>query len=260
VTHLPQEFFGVEPFIYKFLNEKINRGRVDAYVTMEKTTSAKKLKLDSVLFKSSMESFEKMYREAGITQAVSAELVINKTEGIVSMEDAQAVPGNQDFGWENVKPALEKAYDDFMKMKSMEGERLLEDIGKKAAIIGLEAGKVKAQFDLFKEDYINKTREKIARIFAKEDAKQFVSTEVVEVLDKHDITEELVRISSHLKQLEAFITGRETAGRKIDFLAQELYRESNTIGSKIGDPVVSHSVIVMKEHTEKIREQAQNLE
>ncbi len=94
---------------------------------------------------------------------------------------------------------------------------------------------------------------------AKENRQGFLNTEAVEVLDKYNITEELVRIGSHVKQALSILKS-PAAGRKLDFLAQEFYREANTIGSKINNAKIAHAVIVLKENTEKIREQAMNLE
>ncbi len=256
VLHLPSEFFAAEPYIYKFLNDKINRGRIDLYVNLEKNNAAKKVETDEKLFKSAYAALKKLYKAAGIKQEVPASLVIERVEGVVRTETA----GSASYTWEKVKPSIEGAFDDFMKMKEKEGTRLLADIGKRAAFIETEAQKIKKHFDTFKEEYIQKTRERLAKILEGKEAKSFLSLDVVEALDKHNITEELVRISSHIKQLESFISSKEVAGRKIDFLAQELYREVNTIASKVSDPAVSHSVIGIKETTEKIREQAQNLE
>ncbi|PKL91984.1 MAG: YicC family protein [Candidatus Goldiibacteriota bacterium HGW-Goldbacteria-1] len=256
VLHLPSEFFAAEPYIYKFLNEKINRGRIDLYVNIEKNNAAKKVETDEKLFKSAYAALKKLYKTAGIKQEVPASLIIERVEGIVKTETV----GGASYTWEKVKPSIEDAFEDFMKMKKKEGTRLLADIGKRAAFIDAEAKKIKGHFETFKEEYIQKTRERLSKILEGKEAKSFLSLDVVEALDKHNITEELVRISSHIKQLEVFISSGEVAGRKIDFLAQELYREVNTIASKVSNPAVSHSVISIKETTEKIREQAQNLE
>ncbi|MFW6210931.1 MAG: endoribonuclease YicC domain-containing protein, partial [bacterium] len=214
-------------------------------------------RLNTPLFKTAYKSFKKMFLEAGIKEKVPPEMILNSVEGIAVLENAGDM---KEFRWERIKPYIEKALDDFMRMKEAEGLKLGKDIMKRAGIIKKEARKIKARFAGFKKEYAQKTLAKIENLMDRENRKKYLSSDIVEALDKHNITEELVRINSHLSQLEQIIKEKAPNGRKIDFIAQELYRESNTIGSKISDAAVAHCVISMKENTEKIREQSMNLE
>ncbi|HDT14666.1 MAG TPA: YicC family protein [Firmicutes bacterium] len=257
LVHLPQEFFGAEPYIHKYISEKISRGRVDVYVNIDKSNIRKKIRLNTPLFKSAYKSFEKMFLEAGIKEKVPAEMIINSIDGIVAVENAGDL---KEFRWERIKPHIDRALNDFIKMKDAEGAKLAKDIIKRAGIIKKEAREIRSRFLVFKKEYAENTLEKLEKLMDRENRKKYLSTDIVEALDKHNITEELVRINSHLSQLETIVRDKGPNGRKIDFMAQELYREANTISSKISDPAVAHSVIAIKENTEKIREQSMNLE
>jgi len=256
LLHLPPEFFPCEAGIHKLVNDAITRGRVDVYVNMDKSKAVKDIKIDEKLFRRAYLAFEKMYKKAGIRKKPEPESVIRSVDGIVKVSES----GNEDYIWENAKSAFEKALADFMVMKEKEGAKLSADIKAPAEAIEAEAKAIKSDFESFREMFAKKTREKLEKIIGKEEAKKFLSSEAVEALDKHDINEELVRIASHVAQLREMLSKEDKPGRKVDFLAQELYRESNTIASKIQDAPVAHRVIIMKENTEKIREQAQNLE
>jgi uncharacterized protein (TIGR00255 family) len=256
VMHLPQEFFETEPSIYKFLNEAVVRGRVDVYVNIEKNNLKKQVVVNEQLFKEAYLSMKKLTEKLKIKGDIQIRDVIKSVDGIITVKDMESTEA---YSWKKVKPALEAAYADFMKMKEKEAQGHVSDIEKRLVIIEKEAGNIRAMYGNFKEDFINKTRERLEVILSKENRQGFLNTEAVEVLDKYNITEELVRIGSHVKQAHSILT-EPAVGRKLDFLAQEFYREANTIGSKINDARVAQAVIAIKENTEKIREQSMNLE
>lgn len=256
VLHLPQEFFEAEPFIYKFLNDSVTRGRVDLFVSLDKQNLKKHVVVDEDLFKEAHTSMKKLMAKVKIKGEIPVQTVLNSVDGIISVKDAEA---KDTYSWKKIKPVIEEAFQDFMKMKEKEALGHVKDIENRLSIIEKEAANIVAMYDGFKEEYKAKTRERLEAILAKENRQGFLNTEAVEVLDKYNITEELVRITSHVKQAYSILKN-EAAGRKLDFLAQEFYREANTIGSKINYAKIAHAVIVIKENTEKIREQALNLE
>jgi len=256
VLHLPQEFFEAEPFIYKYLNDSVSRGRIDMYVNLDKSNIKKLVVSDPELFFQAHKSLKKLAAASGIKGEIPIQAVLDSTDGIITVRDAEA---KDTFSWKKIKPVIESAFADFMKMKKKEAEGHVKDIEARLDIIEKEAEKIRVLYNGFKEEYKNKTRERLDSIISKENRQGFLNTEAVEVLDKYNITEELVRITSHIKQARTIVR-TDAAGRKLDFLAQEFYREANTIGSKINSADVAHTVIVLKENTEKIREQAMNLE
>ena len=251
ILHAPQEFFEAEPFIHRFLSDSVSRGRVDIYVNIEKTNLKKKLKVNRQLFRQSLAELKKL--GAG---DISAEVILSNVEGVMSVQDA----GAKEFTWAKIKPALAAAAADFKAMKKKEGSRLAADILKRLAEVEAGVSAVKKAYPAFREAGIKRTRERIKKILDKETKSRFVNSEIAEALDKLDINEEIVRIFSHVKQARSLLRTKPVCGRKIDFIAQEIYREANTMVSKVNDPAITNKSIGIKEATEKIREQSMNLE
>lgn len=253
VLHSPPELFEAEAQISAAVASRVTRGRVDVYITINKEAVRKTPVINFELFKKTYSMFKKTLKDAGAKEEVPVNTVFG-TEGVITMKDAAASL----YSFKSISPNLEKALDDFMKMKKNEGKKLADDIGERLDAIGAAAADVKAQFEAFREDYRNRARQKLEEIMGKQEAGS-ITAQAVEVLDRYDINEELVRIASHISQFKKMLK-EGAGGRKSDFLAQEMYREANTIASKITDSKLAHSVIVIKENTEKIREQSMNLE
>ena len=254
--HLPQEFFSAEPFIYRFLNEAISRGRVDLYINIDKGSQKKNIIVDEKLFLKSYRAIKRAMDKAGIKDRVPVETIFERVEGVLSAEPGKK---GRDYSWDKVKNSMKKVFADFMLMKKKEGDRLVIDISSRLDAIAAETDKIKKEHEKFKAAYITRAKEKIETVLGKAGKDKIMNSDIVEILDKFDITEETVRINSHVIQAKK-ILGDMSCGRKLDFLAQELYREANTIASKIPDASVAHFVIAIKENTDRVREQAQNLE
>jgi uncharacterized protein (TIGR00255 family) len=254
--HLPSEMFGAEPYMHKYFSEAVTRGRVDVYMNINTTVLRKKFSINEKLFREAYAATARMLKKAGGGEKPPVGFILG-VDGVAAARDAESL---KLFSWEKIKPYAAAAVKDFLRMKKAEGLRLVKDIEKHLDIVEAQAAEVKKMYDAFKGEFTAKAKAKIETIMGKEGKSNFLNAEVVEVLDRYEVTEELVRIESHLKHFRAIIAGKNAPGRKIDFLAQELNREANTIGSKIPYAQIAHAVIVIKESTEKIREQAQNLE
>ena len=158
-----------------------------------------------------------------------------------------------------VSDALEK----FDKMRSVEGAKLAEDILNRNQTINNVRNQIEVYAPQVKVLYMQKLRDRIADLLGKEAQipEERILTEAAVFADKSDITEELVRLKSHCSQLIDIIeNSKEPIGKKLDFLVQEMNRESNTIGSKANDINITNNVLILKAEIEKIREQVQNLE
>ncbi len=254
--HLPQEMFEAEPYMHKYLSEAITRGRVDVYMNINTTGIQKKFVINERLFREAYRVTARMLKKSGAGVKPPVDFVLS-ADGVAMTQDAGSF---KLFRWEKIKPYIARAVKDFLGMKKKEGARLASDIVKNLDTVEEQAAEIKKLYGTFKSGFIEKAKEKIGIIMGREGKSNFLNSEVVEVLDKYEITEELVRIESHIKQFREMLSGKKAPGRKIDFLAQELYLEANTIASKIPVAEVAHAVIIIKENTEKIREQAQNLE
>jgi len=157
------------------------------------------------------------------------------------------------------RAALEK----FDSMRTAEGAKLAEDILERNETIKITRAEIEKYAPEVKKLYMEKLKERIADLLGKEAQipEERILTEAAVFADKSDITEELVRLNSHCEQLIKIVNGCEDSpGKKLDFLVQEMNRESNTIGSKANDINITKNVLILKSEIEKIREQVQNLE
>jgi len=254
--HLPQDLIEAEPLIYKILNDRITRGRVDMYLNFNIEKIKRKYIINNYLFNDAYKKIQNMFKKLNIKQDLPIEYILRDVEGVAT---TQVMYGYNKLSFEKIKKAVILAIDDFEKSKKAEGTRLIKNIRENILKIEKISKKIKIQFLNFRDVYTEKTRKKIEEIFKSDTDKNIINKDVVEIIEKYDVTEELVRLESHIKQL-LMITKLDVSGKKIDFFTQEIFREVNTISSKIQDVNIAGLVIQIKELTEKIREQAQNLE
>ena len=160
-----------------------------------------------------------------------------------------------------VLEVLGRTLEEYNAMRRTEGERLCEDIARRGQEIGKMVDQVEQRSPQSVEEYRQKIAQRMTEILGDSDiAEQRILAEAALFADKVSVTEEVVRLRSHLSQLQKMVQGDAPVGRKLDFLVQELNREANTIGSKANDYELAQIVIEIKAEIEKIREQIQNLE
>ena len=252
--HLPAELFSAEPMMYRYVSDAVTRGRVDVYVNINAALLRKKFTINENLYMEAYRSIGRLMKKTGDTGKPPAGFILG-IEGVACARDAESM---RIFTWEKVKPCIAKALKDFLKMKEAEGKRLVKDIEKHLAVVEESAEKIKKLYAEFKHDFTERARKKLAVLLEKDGKEAVIRSEVVEILDRYEVTEELVRIASHIRHFKEILAGKNPPGRKIDFLSQELNREANTIASKIPHAATAQAAIVIKESVEKIREQAQN--
>ena len=157
--------------------------------------------------------------------------------------------------------ALKIAVEEMVSMRLEEGKKLATDLLKRKSYISEVMEEIKERSHLVVEEYQSKLLARIEELLDSPPVDENrIAMEVAIMAERSNITEELVRMSSHLDQLEIFLSGDGPVGRKLDFLVQEMHREINTIGSKSNDLDISQRVVIVKSEIEKIREQVQNLE
>ncbi|HDT14904.1 MAG TPA: DUF1732 domain-containing protein [Firmicutes bacterium] len=256
VLHLPPEMFAIEARAHEFFSSKIQRGRVDIYVNIHKPAGARKIKINEALLKSAYNQLSRAFKKAGIKENPPADVIFEKVEGIITTDE----PAGRAYEWEKVRVYFEKAAADFIAMKNREGVRLVKDMLKRFNSARAETEKIEVRFSELKKMYEEKTAKKMAELIEKNGQKGFLGADIVDALEKYDINEEIVRLKSHDAESKKIAAQEGALGRKMDFLAQELLRESNTISAKVQDPVILSGVMAIKENADKIREQAQNLE
>lgn len=170
-------------------------------------------------------------------------------------------PADEDKIWEAVRTVLDKAVQEFVAMREIEGEKLKDDILSRADTIISYVEKVEARSPETVKEYNEKLLARMHELLGDTNVdEQRLLTEAAIFADKVAVAEETVRLRSHIEQLHSFMELNEPVGRKLDFLVQEINREANTIGSKANDIEIARTVIDIKSEVEKIREQIQNIE
>ncbi|MBR4070998.1 MAG: YicC family protein [Clostridia bacterium] len=257
------------PRMYSFLEERIKayltsrgiqRGKVEIYIGVDVLEQAgSEVYLDRAAAASYIAALEALRDEFNLRDDISVMRVAGNRE-LFSMRKPE---DDAERDWEDVKSVLSPAVDAFLERREAEGARLMEDIYSK--IEGIKAITVKIA-EISANDiqgYGAKLEERIKKFLADFDveiSEQRILTEAAVFADKAAIDEELVRLSSHFETFREIAESPEPAGRKLDFLLQEMNRETNTIGSKCSNADIAHLVVDIKAELEKIREQIQNIE
>jgi uncharacterized protein (TIGR00255 family) len=167
----------------------------------------------------------------------------------------------EEDAWSQLEPVLEAAVSDVRAMKIHEGKNLAKDVRERLAAIERALDRIVERVPEMLQDHQLRIADRLAELRADPDFNQArLETEIVLYADRTDCTEECVRLRSHVEQFFGLIDSPEPAGRKLNFLLQEMNREANTIGSKASDVPIARDVIEIKEEIEKLREQVQNFE
>lgn len=254
------------PRIYSFLEEPIKtavsaavaRGKVDIYLSITaKEGGDVKVSPNLALAGEYLRALEQVRDTYSLKDDISVMELAHMPDLLtVAREepDAEEVKAQ-------VLEVLGRALEEYNAMRRTEGERLCEDIARRGQEIGKMVDQVEQRSPQSVEEYRQKIAQRMTEILGDSDiAEQRILAEAALFADKVSVTEEVVRLRSHLSQLQKMVQGDAPVGRKLDFLVQELNREANTIGSKTNDYELAQIVIEIKAEIEKIREQIQNLE
>lgn len=254
---LPRSIAYREFEIREKIRKRINRGKVFFTVNINSDASqANKIQLSKEGLKETLAVIKEIKKQTRIKDKVSLDRVLQLKEMFLKNEEN----GNEDY-FELVEKALNTAIDEFEKMKKQEGKELEKDLRKRLELIKNAVSEVenrnpdaiKAYFDKLKLRAKELTTDLI-------DNPDRLNMELALLSEKYDVTEECVRLRSHLKLFEDAMNNSDDAGRKLNFISQEINREANTINSKSVSSEISHLGIQIKEELEKIREQIQNIE
>ena len=255
---LPRSMNPLEDKIKKFLMKEIFRGKTDVYINFETMAEDDvNIKFNQALADA---YFEKLKIIGERYNASSDDLMglIARFPDVITSERVQE---DEDVLWSTLLPALEEALEKFLSMRTAEGEALKKDILLKNNKIAELVSHIKERTDLVAEDYRTKLLQRINDVLGDiEIDEQRILTEVTVYADRGCIDEEVTRLESHIVQLSSILEKGGVAGRKLDFLIQEMNREANTIASKSNDIFITNTTIELKSEIEKIREQVQNIE
>ncbi len=259
VIKLPKHLSFLENNIKKQIKKKVKRGRVDIYIHLENIKDSDfDVKADLSLAESYKNAIEELCNTLDIKKEFSIELFTNLPE-ILKVEKKDE---DEDEIWKCLKEALIIALDKLVHMRKKEGEKLAEDISNRGNNIKTLVMEIEKRAPEVVKEYKNKLEERIKDLIDNkyELDNEKLCNEVAYYADRSNITEEIVRLNSHINQLFTTLKSDNPVGRKLDFLVQEMNREINTIGSKAGDTDIKNNVVEIKSEIEKIREQVQNIE
>ncbi len=256
---MPKKLNFFESAIRTVLKQYVTRGKVDIFITYEDLTENQvALKYNESLAKEYLDAFKKMEETFGLENDIRVSTVSRCPE-VLTMEEQSA---DEDELWKGLKKALEGALKQFVETRGIEGENLKNDIIAKLDGMSEKVACIEVRSPEIVAEYRAKLEEKVKELLADTQMDEGrIAAEVVIFADKICTDEEVVRLKSHIAHMkETFATEENGIGRKLDFIAQEMNREANTILSKANDIEVSNYAIDLKTEIEKVREQIQNIE
>lgn len=254
---MPKKFNFFETAIRTLLKQYALRGKVDIFITYEDNSESQAaLKYNETLAAEYMRYFKQMEESFGIDNDIRVSTLAHCPE-VLTMEEK---PDDEDALWSGLQMALEGAFAQFVETRTTEGENLKKDILNKLSGMETLVGHVEERSPQIVEEYRKKLEDKIHELLDVPVDENRMAAEVILYADKICTDEETVRLKSHISHMRDTLEETEGIGRKLDFIAQEMNREANTILSKANDLEVSNYAIGLKTEIEKIREQIQNIE
>lgn len=250
----------IEDRIKSRVSAAISRGKVELSITVDQTKKTNAaVELDTAYAESYINALRKLRDTFSLSDDISV-MTVAQNRDVFSVSLAEA---DLDRLWEEILPVLDEALESFDRMRKAEGERLrLDLVGKKEKILSL-VDRVEqmsaSSIDGYREKFEARIRKLIGESGVEIDEARIL-TECAIYADKVAIDEEIVRLRSHFVAFDEIFAQSEPIGRKLDFLVQEINRETNTIGSKCTDSSIARIVVDIKSEIEKIREQIQNIE
>ncbi|WP_298837379.1 YicC/YloC family endoribonuclease [Clostridium sp.] len=255
---MPRVLISFEDKIRKIIGEKVNRGKLDVFVTQGNYDKEDvEAYLNEKLAASYINCLGILRDKYGLSDDISVATVAKLPEVITLKQKEEDVSET----FEQIELALTKALGALLFMREREGKKLLEDVIIKCNIINELVEKVKTRAPFVVCEYKTKLNQRLNALHKEVDFDENrVAMEIAIFADKAGIDEEIVRLNSHINQMKETLILDEPIGRKLDFIIQEMNRETNTIASKANDLEILNTVISMKSEIEKIREQIQNIE
>lgn len=254
---MPRFLLFLEDKIRKEASEYITRGKVDIHINIESYTDDSQVILNEAVAKQYIDAARKLRDTFDLRDDIST-MQICRFGDVFRMEKAEL---DEDKLWEDVKSVLDRALESFSAMRAREGARIYEDLKSRVDFMSKLASEVDERSPMVVNEYKERLYQKIKETLENKDVDESrVLTEVAIFADKVAINEETVRLESHFKEYYEILDSDEPAGRRLDFLIQEINREVNTIGSKANDLFITKTVVTLKGEIEKMREQIQNIE
>ena len=256
-VRIPKQLSYLEETIKKEIAKKVKRGKIDVFVTFENNSlEGKEIKINTELAKAYIDELKKLAEKENILSDIQV-TEISKYPDVLNIQSSQ----DDEKITEEVLETITIATDNLVQMRETEGNKISEDLLKRLNIINKKVEKIAKLSTGLIEEYVVKLEERINEILKNQEIdKTRLAQEVVIYADKCSIEEEVTRLNSHISQFKNLLNSNEAIGKKLDFIIQEMNRETNTIGSKANNLEITNGVIDIKTEIENIREQVQNIE
>ena len=259
VLRIPKTFQALEDEIRSQIASRVRRGRIEVSIQMGKNAAESEydLELNLPLVRSLIQIFKDLNEQFGLDDKIAPETLCQMRDVILykphDVDIDEARPGIQEV--------IGLALDSLDKMRLVEGQAIEADFLKRLKLIETYLDDIESRAPTMVEAYQERLKEKMHKISQDIELDESrLMQEVAIFADRCDITEEIVRLRSHLKQFQNYLSVEDSIGRRLDFLIQEINREVNTISSKTFDSSISAKVVEIKGELEKLREQVQNVE
>ncbi len=257
--NLPKELAELEPRIRDAINAQLSRGRINVIVSYHRGAgkAEEQIELDVAMAKAYYRAIQKLQKQIKLDGSLTLDTIL-RAPGVLKLVESTV---DAEEIWPGVETALQKALVKMIRMREREGKFLAADLSRRLDAIAMGVEMICKAAPVAVKRYREQLHARLneAGLNMPLDDERLVK-EVVIFADRCDITEELTRLKSHLSQFHLQLRADEPVGRTLDFLAQEMNREINTIGSKANAAEISQQVVKMKAELEKIREQVQNIE
>ena len=255
---MPRSISFLEEKVKQKVTNSISRGKVEVFITFNNySEQGKDIKINSELAKRYIEEIKQLSEETQIDMNINLQEILKMPDVLNTRVDEDA----EMLIWSELETALTEAINNFIKMRGTEGLKIQEDLEKRIDYIEKSVNSIDDISSTLVQEYISKLEKRINDILQNNIVDESrLAQEVVIYSDKCSIEEELTRLKSHIIQFKELLNKNTANGKKIDFLIQEMNRETNTIGSKANNLNITNYVIEIKTELENIREQIQNVE
>lgn len=257
-SRIPRQYGFLDDKLKSYINSKVSRGKVECYVSVDALdTEDAAVVINKTLASAYVKALKELSEEYSLKEDFGTAFVSRLPDVFVlkkADEDKEKI-------WQLVKSVTDEAIEKFIQMRAVEGAKMKEDVASRAEYILDCVSFIEERSPQTVKEYNDKLVERVHEIIGDVSLdEQRIIQEVAVYADKVAVAEETVRLRSHIAQLKTFLESEEPIGRKMDFLVQEINRETNTIGSKANDVDIARKVVDIKAEVEKIREQIQNIE
>ncbi|MBD5130581.1 MAG: YicC family protein [Ruminococcaceae bacterium] len=257
-SRLPRAYTFAEEKLKSLMQGKISRGKVEVSVQVQNVTAvSEKITANKEVIADYVMALREIKEELSLTDDLSLSAVMRLPDAFTVVK----AETDEEQLWEDLKKVAEQALENFIRMRETEGERMKADISARLTTIEGNVSFVEERSPIIVENYRKRLYDKMCEVLdGKNVDENRILLEAGIFSEKTAVDEETVRLRSHIAQFREMLESAEPIGRKLDFLVQEMNRETNTIGSKVQDIEVTKIVVDQKSEIEKIREQIQNIE